>query len=726
MTDLARLHAIRIGASIWLAAAAPALLPAQNAATRDSVSQPSPPLAKVVTRLDTVAGVPWPDPYAWLRDDRRQRAEVLDYLKAENAYTEAITRHTGALQERLYKELVGHIKETDASVPQRIGRYYYYTRTIKGQQYQIFCRKRGSLSAKEEILLDENLLARGHGYSRVGLRQVSPDGKLLAYTHDTTGSEWYTVRVKDLATGKLLPDKIDSVSYGLEWAADNRTLFFTRDNAAHRPDRIFRRTLGEPDQTLVVSEPDSLYTLALSKTKDRTQLLATSSSYTTGEVRYLPAAEPTAEWRVLLPRRKGVEYSAEHYAGDFLVLTNDGAINFKVIRVAGDGSGRSTELVPASDSTLIDGMSVFEHHLVLYRRGDARQQIRVLPLTGSGAASAGYDVTFPEEVHAYEAAANPEFHTRLLRFTYSSLRTPPTVYDYDLVTRKRIVRKVTEVPNYHPEQYVTRRLWAPASDGARVPISLVHRKSLRPGTPHPMLLYSYGSYGASSDPDFILPILPLVDRGYVFAIAHIRGGQEMGRSWYDQGKMLKKKNTFTDFIAAAEYLEREGWTSKDKLAIRGGSAGGLLMGAVTNLRPDLFRVVIADVPFVDLINTMRDPSLEFTTQEWQQWGNPNVPEQFAYMRSYSPYDNVERKGYPAMLVTAGLNDPRVNYWEPAKWVARLRATKTDRNPLLFKINMGAGHGGSSGRYDSIREDAFRYAFMLDQIGAGEAGLAGHP
>jgi oligopeptidase B len=704
--------------SALLALSAPLRVAAQSASERDS-AQPSPPVAKVVLRLDTVAGVPWPDPYAWLRDDQRRRPEMLDHLRAENKYTEAMTRHSGAFQQQLFKEMVGHIKETDASVPERIGQDYYYTRTIKGQQYHLFCRKRGSLTGKEEILLDENLLARGHGYSRVALRKVSPDGKLLAYTQDTTGSEWYTVRVKDLATGKLLPDVIDSVSYGLEWAADNQTLFYTRDNPAHRPDRIFRRKLGAANETLVVSEPDSLFFLALSKTKDRTQLLAHSSSYTSGEVRYLSAAEPTADWRVLLPRRQGVEYTAEHYGGDFLVLTNDGAINFKVIRVPGDGSGSSADLIPASDSALIEGMDVFEHHLVLYRRGDARQQIRVFPLTTAGTTSGGYDVTFPEEVHAYDRGANPEFHSRLLRFTYSSPRTPPTVYDYDLVSRKLIVRKVTEVPNYQPAQYVTRRLWAPASDGALVPISLLYRKSLQEGTPHPMLLYSYGSYGASTDPHFDVRVLPLVDRGYVFAIAHIRGGQEMGRAWYDAGKMLKKKNTFTDFIAAAEYLEKEGWTSPDRIAIRGGSAGGLLMGAVTNMRPDLFRVVIADVPFVDLINTMRDPTLEFTTQEWQQWGNPNIPDQFAYMRSYSPYDNVEQKAYPAMLVTAGLNDPRVNYWEPAKWVAKLRAMKTDHNPLLFKINMGAGHGGRSGRYEALRDEAFRYAFVLDVIGQGE-------
>jgi oligopeptidase B len=674
-----------------------------------------------------VAGVDWPDPYAWLRDDQRRNPEVLAHLEAENAYTEQVTRHSRPLQDRLFREMVGHVKETDHSVPELKDGYYYYTRTVKGRQYPLFCRRRGALSAPEEVLLDENALGRGHGYSRVGVRQVSPDGRLLAFTHDTTGSEWYTVHVKDLRTGRLLPDAIDSVSYGLEWAADNRTLFFTRDNYAHRPDRIYRRALGNPAETVVVREPDSLYNLELKKTKDRAYLLAGSTSFTTGEVRYMPADQPAAAWRTLLPRREGVEYSAEHHGNDFLVLTNDGAANFRVLRVpaATPDAAKWTELVPASDSTLIEGMDVFEHHLVLYRRGDARQQIRVLPLDGE-TAGAGYDVEFPETVHAYERGANPEFHSHTLRFTYSSPKTPPTVYDYDLATRTRTVRKVTEVPNFDPADYATERLWAPAADGTRVPVSLLYRRTLRRDRPHPMLLYAYGSYGSSVDPGFSLRVLPLVDRGYVFAIAHIRGGQEMGRAWYDQGKMLRKKATFTDFIAVAEYLEREGWTAPNKLAIRGGSAGGLLMGAVTNMRPDLFRVVVADVPFVDLINTMRDPSLEFTTQEWQQWGNPNVPEQFAYMRSYSPYDNVERKAYPAMLVTAGLNDPRVNYWEPAKWVARLRASKTDANPLVFRINMGAGHGGASGRYEALREEAFRYAFVLDQIGTGEGGMEARP
>ena len=705
------------------------LLPVAAAAQATGSGDPpaSPPVATRVAHVDTVAGVEWPDPYAWLRDDQRRRPEVLGYLRAENAYADAMTRHSRPLEQRLFREMVGHIKETDLSVPELSNGYYYYSRTVKGRQYSIFCRRRGSLSAPEEVLLDENAVGEGHRYSRVALRQVSPNGRLLAYSQDTTGSEWYTVRVKDLRTGRLLPDAIDSVSYGLEWAADNRTLFVLRDNAAHRPYRIFRRTLGDPAESLVVSEPDSLYSLRLAKTKDRTYLLATSQSYTAGEVRYLPADQPATAWRVLRPRREGIEYTAEHHGSDFLMLTNDGAVNFRVMRApsATPEAARWTELVPASDSALIEGMEVFERHLVLYRRGDARQQIRVLAMAGDSV-TASYEVDFPDVVHAFEMGRNPEFHSHTLRFTYSSPKTPPTVYDYDLATRARTVRKVTEVPRFDPADYVTERVWAPAADGTQVPVSLFYRRSLRRETPHPMLLVGYGSYGFSYDPGFSARILPLVDRGYVFGIAHIRGGQEMGRPWYDQGKMLRKKTTFTDFIAVAEYLEREGWTAPDRLAIRGGSAGGLLMGAVTNMRPDLFRVVIADVPFVDVINTERDPTLEFTTQEWQQWGNPSVPEHFAYMRSYSPYDNVERKAYPAMLVTAGLNDPRVNYWEPAKWVAKLRASKTDANPLVFRINMGAGHGGSSGRYDALHEEAFRYAFLVDQMGTGEHGMAGRP
>ena len=662
-------------------------------------SQLVPPAAVAVPHADTVNG------------------EVLAHLREENAYTDGMLAHTRALQERLFREMVGHLKETDLSVPELDHGYYYYDRTVKGGQYKIFCRRRATMTAPEEVLLDENALGKGHDYSRVGLRRVSPDGRLLAYSRDTTGSEWYTVYVKDLRTGRLLPDRIDSVGYGLEWAADNRTLFFLRDNAAHRPQWIYRRALGDTTPTLVVEEPDSLFFFGLAKTKDDAFLIAQSQSFTTGEARVLPAARPEDPWRVLLPRREGVEYSADHHGSDFLVLTNDGAVNFRVLTAPDSGSGASwAELVPGSDSALIAGMEVFERHLVLYERGDGRQQIRVLPFGGGEP----YAVDFAEEVHAYDTARNPDYRGHTLRFTYSSPRTPPTVYDFNLDRRTRVVRKVMEVPGYDPSRYATARLWATASDGARIPISVFYRKPLTRDGKRPAFLYAYGSYGFSVDPDFSSRLLSLVDRGFVCAIAHVRGGQEMGRPWYDQGRMLRKKNTFTDFIDAAEYLVGERWTSSDRLTINGGSAGGLLMGAVTNMRPDLFRAVVADVPFVDLMHTMLDPSLEFTVQEWLQWGNPRVPEQYAYMRTYSPYDNVSPQPYPAMLVTTGLNDPRVNYWEPAKWVARLRQHSTSANPILLRVNMGAGHGGSSGRYDSIREDAVRYAFLIDAVGKTEA------
>ncbi len=680
--------------------------------------RPHPPVAPMVQHADTVNGSVLEDEYSWMRDDSREHSEVLAWLRSENAYSDSMLAGNQSLQKKLYLEMVGHLKETDLSVPQLDKGYFYYFRTVQGQQYRIFCRRRGLMTAPEQILLDENLLARGHAYSRVGMRMISPDGQLLAYTQDTTGSEWYTVHVKDLRTGRLLPDQIDSVSYGLEWAADNRTLFFTRDNAAHRTQWIFRRTLGDSAEPLVDEERDSLYFLGLGKTKDEAYLVAQHSSFTTGEAHYLRADHPTDPWQVLLPRREGVDYSVEHHGSEFLILTNDGARDFRVLRAPDTAATRVwTELVRTTNGTLIDGMEIFDKHLVLYERGGGQQKIRVLSPDGVG----GYDIDFPEEVYSVFGGGNPDYHARTLRFTYSSPRTPATVYDFDLARRTRVVRKVTVVPGYNKALYTTERLWAPAPDGARIPISLLYKPPLTRDGQRPMLLYSYGSYGASSDPDFDSRVLSLVDRGYVFAIAHIRGGQEMGRAWYDQGRMLQKKNTFTDFIAVAEYLEQKHWTSADRMAIRGASAGGLLMGAVTNMRPDLFRAVIADVPFVDLMHTMLDPTLEFTTQEWQQWGNPNLPAQYAYMRSYSPYDNVSAQPYPAMLVTAGLNDPRVNYWEPAKWVARLRAHTTSDRPILLRVDMGSGHGGASGRYDALKVEAIRYAFLLNLIGSGEGG-----
>ncbi len=704
MPHPAHLAAHRLSVVLALVVAATPL----TAQTRASVA----PVARTLPRVDTLLGEVRVDPYFWLRDDTRSGPEVINYLKAENQYTDSSMRHTQALQKKLYQEMVGRIKETDLTVPEYVDGAWYYTRTVKGQQYPIFCRRRGSLKAPEQVLLDENALAGGRPYSRVGLRQVSPDGNILAYTWDTTGGEWYTLMLKDLRTGRALADRIDSVNYEVEWAADNRTLFYGRDDAAHRAYRVYRHQLGGSG-SVVFEDLDPLFNVDLAKSKDRAYLFINSESFTSSDTRYLAADQPGGAWRVLLPRTPDVLYSVEHHGDDFLIRTNDGAINFKLVRTPVSDPSRVnwTEIVPARDSVLLEDLDVFRNHAALYERGNAVRRIRVLDFQSGKT----YEVDFPEEISTFERATNPEYDTDLVRFTYSSPITPPSVYDFDMKRKTRALKKRTEVPRYQPGRYATERTWAVAGDGTRVPVSLLYRKPLVKDGSRPMLLYGYGSYGLSTDPWFNSNIFSLVDRGFIYAIAHIRGGQEMGRAWYDDGKMLRKKNTFTDFTAAAEHLVREGYTASDRLAIRGGSAGGLLMGAVTNMRPDLFRAVVADVPFVDVINTMLDASIPLTTQEWQQWGNPSREPDYSYMKSYSPYDNVAARAYPSILVTAGLNDPRVGYWEPAKWVAKLRATKTDSNSLLLKTNMGAGHGGSSGRYDYLEEMAFRYAFILDQV-----------
>ena len=675
---------------------------------------PVPPVARTIPKVDTLLGEVRVDPYFWLRDDTRTAPAVISHLQAENRYADSSMRHTDVLQKQLYQEMVGRIKETDRSVPEYMDGAWYYTRTVKGQQYPIFCRRRGSLRAPEQVLLDENALAGRRPYSRVGLRQVSPDGSILAYTWDTTGGEWYTLMFKDLRTGRLLPDRVDSVNYEMEWAADNRTLFYGRDDAAHRAFRVYQHRLGASAPDGVVFEDlDPLFNVDLAKSKDRAYLFINSESFTSSDTRYLPANQPGGEWRVLLPRTPDVVYSVEHHGDDFLIRTNDAAINFKLVRapVSDPSRARWTEVIPARDSVLLEDLDVFRSYAALYERGNAVRRVRVLDFQRG----ATYVVDFPEDISTFQEAANPEYDTDVVRFTYTSLTTPPSVYDFDMKRKTRTLKKRTEVPRYQPGRYATERTWAVAGDGTRVPVSLLYRRPLVKDGSRPMLLNAYGSYGYSTDPWFNSNVFSLVDRGFVYAIAHIRGGQEMGRAWYDDGKMLRKKNTFTDFTAAAEHLVRDGYTASDRLAIRGGSAGGLLMGAVINMRPDLFRAVVADVPFVDVINTMLDATIPLTTQEWQQWGDPSREPDYSYMKSYSPYDNVAARAYPAILVTAGLNDPRVGYWEPAKWVAKLRANKTDANTLLLKTNMGAGHGGSSGRYDYLEEMAFRYAFILDQV-----------
>jgi oligopeptidase B len=706
----------QLAGALLVACAATLAGTAHAQAVRTAQDPAAPPVAPVVPRVDTLHGDVRVDEYFWLRD--RHDPATIQYLEAENTYTDARMAHTAALQETLYEEILGRIQQTDLSVPEQRGGYHYYSRTEEGRQYPIFARRKGSMDAPEEILLDQNERAEGKRYHSLGTFQVSPDQRLLAFSEDTTGAEYYTLRVKDLGTGEMLADRIDSVHFSVTWAADNRTLFYTRTDASQRPDRLFRHTLGTDAARAVqvFHEPDELFRVGAYRTKDDAYVVVSAGSFTTSEAWVVPADRPDQPLRVVHPREQGVLYSVNHQDGRFLIRTNaDGAFNFKLVAAPLDAPGRAgwRDVTPHREDVLVEGFDIFRHHLVLYERAEGLRRIAVQDNRDGST----HLVSFPEPVYAAFGGANREYDTGTLRFTYTSMVTPSSVYDYDMDTRERVLLKQTEVlGGYDPSLYATERSWATARDGTRVPVSLVYRKPLARDGSRPMLLYAYGSYGSSAEPTFSSANLSLLDRGVVYAIAHIRGGQEMGRRWYEDGKMMRKMNTFHDFIDVAEHLVAEGYTSAERLAIRGGSAGGLLMGAVINLRPDLFRAVVADVPFVDVINTMLDASIPLTTGEWEQWGNPAIEEHYRYILQYSPYDNVERKAYPAMLVTTGLNDPRVAYWEPAKWVARMRTHKTDDNVLILKTHMGAGHGGSSGRYDALREVAFRYAFVLDQLG----------
>jgi oligopeptidase B len=672
-----------------------------------------PPMARVEPRVHTVHGEARLDDYFWLRN--RNDPDVTAYLEAENRYTGAMMRHTEALQERLYQEMRGRVKESDLSVPERVDQYFYYTRTEAGGQYPILCRKRDTVEAPEEVLLDQNPPAAGHAYFRVGVTEVSPDHRLLAYSVDTSGGEEFTLFIKDLVTGELLAESIGRTSLGVAWANDSKTLFYTVLDQARRPCRLFRHVVGTSPSTdaLVYFEPDESFFLDVSRTRSRQYLLLDISSHSTSEVRFVSADRPEEAFRVVQPRAAGIEYSVSHHGERFFITTNDGAPNFRLVQapVADPSKENWSAVLPYRPEVKLDATDAFRSHLTVYEREAGLRQIRVLDLVSGEE----HRIPFPEPVYTVRAHDNPEFDTTLLRFTYTSMVTPSSVVEYNLAERTWTVRKQTEVlGGYDPSLYRSERLFATAPDGTQVPISLVYRISHpRPG---PLLLTGYGSYGLSYDPAFSSNALSLLDRGFAVAIAHIRGGEELGRNWYDGGRRLNKRNSFTDFIAAAEYLLASGCTSPHQLAINGGSAGGLLVGAVTNLRPELFQAVIAEVPFVDVINTMLDATLPLTVIEYDEWGNPNDSSAYVYMRSYSPYDNIEAKGYPHMLVTAGLNDPRVAYWEPAKYTAKLRAKKTDGNRLLLRTNMGAGHGGASGRYDFLREVAFKYAFILDALG----------
>jgi oligopeptidase B len=658
------------------------------------------------------------DDYFWMRD--KKNPEVIAYLEAENAYTDAMTKSTAALQEKLYKEMLSRIKETDTNVPYPMGGYLYYTRTEAGKQYATWARRKGSMSAPEEVLLDLNEMAKGHPFMAVGDFEVSDDANLLAYSTDSTGYREYTLNVKDLRTGDTtkIAERVSSVA----WANDNKTLFYVVDHPVNKnPYRLYRHTLGKSGaDDLVYEEKDEMFGIGVERSRSRGYVFLTSASHTTSEVRYLPADKPNESFRVILPREAGHEYYADHHGDKFYIRTNEsGARNFKLVSAPAADPRRENwkEVIPHRAGVMLGGVELFKDFYVVSERGNATPRL----LVGDYKTWKATAVTAPEPVYSISFGANREYDTAKVRYNYQSFITPSSVYDYDVKTgRSELLKQQPVLGGYDPKLYNSERVYATASDGTKVPISLVYKKDLKLDGSRPLLLGAYGSYGIPSNVTFSSNRLSLLDRGVVFATAHIRGGGDLGKEWHDAGKMMTKKNTFTDFIAAAEFLVNQKYTSRDRLVITGGSAGGLLMGAVTNMRPDLFKAVVAYVPFVDVINTELDDTLPLTAGEWEEWGNPvKSKENFQYMLSYSPYDNVAAKDYPAMLVKTSLNDSQVLFHEPTKYVAKLRSMKTDKNPLLLKVNMGAGHGGASGRYDALHEAAFDYAFMLTQMGINE-------
>jgi len=668
------------------------------------------------------------DHYAWLR--QKENPEVISYLQAENAYTDAILKPTEPFQEKLYQEMLGRILQTDLSVPYRLRGYLYFTRTKEGKQYSFHWRQRDVEGAPEELLLDLNQLAEGHSFLGLGSFEVSEDNRLLAYSTDVTGFRQYTLRVKALDSGELLPVCMERVT-SLAWASDNRTLFYTvEDEITKRSHRLYRHVLGSSEaDPLLYEETDERFRLEVEKSRSDVFIFLTSVSHTTSEVRYLSASQPTSEFKLIAPREDAHEYYVDHHpeasgnaaGGRFFIRTNSGGRTFRLMAVPVADPRREfwRAYIPNRPEVMLAAVEVFRSHLVLFEREDGLPHLRLVDLTSNTPAplQASHRIEFSEPAYNASLGQNPEFDATHLRFQYESFVTPRSIFDYNLHTRERILRKQQPVlGGYDATEYASERLHATASDGARIPISLVyHRQTLRDGSA-PLLLYGYGSYGISIPVSFSSNRLSLLNRGVIYAVAHVRGGGELGKPWHDAGRMKNKPNTFSDFIASTEHLIAQRFTRPGRLVIEGGSAGGLVMGAVINMRPDLFRVVITHVPFVDVLNTMLDPSLPLTVGEYEEWGNPQNAEDYFRMKTYCPYTNLKPKAYPAMLVKTGLNDSQVMYWEPAKYVAKLRSLKTDSNPLLLKTNMGAGHGGASGRYDYLREIALDYAFLLTQLG----------
>ncbi len=687
-----------------------------KAQSNGGAGSPQPPMAEKKPKTTNIHGETLVDDYFWLRE--KTNPAVMAHLQAENTYADTVMKPLAPLQEKLYNEMLGHIKQTDVNVPYRWGNYFYYTRTEEGKQYPIFCRKHGGLEAPEEIVLDQNELAQGQKFMSVGAFVPSDDGNLLAYTTDNTGYRQYTLRIKDLRNGQLFPESIERVD-NVVWAADNKTMFYvTEDAVTKRNDKFFRHVLGTDKSDLVYNEKDELFDIGVGRTRDKAMIILEAASKTSSESRYIPANNPTADLKIVLPRQPEHEYDIDHRGNLFYIRTNKGARNFRIVTapVSDPAEKNWKEFVSHRPAVKLDAISLFADHAVLSEWENGLQQLEVIDFKTDKRKR----IEFPEPVYSAGLVANREFNTTVVRYNYNSLVTPNSVFDYDMNTGKTTLMKQTEVPGgFDRANYKSERVFATASDGTKIPMSVVYRKGVKLDGSAPLLLYAYGSYGYSVPPTFSSSRLSLLDRGVIYVIAHIRGGGELGEEWRQAGRMMNKMNTFTDFIACGDHLVKSKYTSSDRLVIQGGSAGGLLMGAVSNMRPDLFKAVVAQVPFVDVLNTMLDASLPLTTSEYIEWGNPNEKPAFEYMKQYSPYDNVGKKDYPAMLVKVSVNDSQVPYWEGTKLVAKLRALKTDKNPLLLKVNFGAGHGGSSGRYDALRETAYDYSFMLWQMGVTE-------
>jgi oligopeptidase B len=688
---------------------------ANSAAGPNAPPPPPPPVAKAVHTENHINGGKLVDDYAWLRN--KSNPEVAQYLQAENVYADGVMKPTATLQQKLYDEMVSHIKETDVNVPYKYGAYFYYSRWEKGQQYPIMARKKGSLEAAEEITVDVNELAKGQPFMSLGAYDPSDDGKLLAYSTDNTGFRQYKLRVRDLGTGKdseVIAEKVGSVT----WAND-KTLFYTvEEDKTKRQYRLYRHELGSAagNDALVYEEKDERFNVGVGKSRSGKYILLQINSHTTSEARFVEAADPKGEWKVVVPREQGVEYYPDHHGDQFYIRTNDKGRTFRLVTAPVSAPGRENwkEILPVRADVMLNDIEVFQDFYVLVERENGLPQLTIVNYS-SGEKKR---ISYPEPVYTAFVQVNREYKTNKLRYSYQSLVTPPSVFDYDVEKNTSTLLKQTEVPGgYDASKYQSERVWATAKDGVKVPVSIVYRKGLKKTDgSNPLYVYGYGSYGSILSATFSSSRLSLLDRGVVMAYAHIRGGGDLGKPWHDAGRMMNKMNTFTDFIACTEYLVANKYGARDKIAIEGGSAGGLLMGAVTNLRPDLFKVVVSHVPFVDVMNTMLDASLPLTVPEYEEWGNPNEKTAYDYMLKYSPYDNLKKGAYPALLVKTSFNDSQVMYWEPAKYVAKLRTLKNDKNVLLLKTNMAAGHGGASGRYEHLKELAFDFAFMLTQLG----------